>query len=78
MLDASQDADFDNLKYDFPDDFEFNLPGPGLSQDACDLPTNGNTGSTFTSASLSGSKGKGKMSYQDEGMSSSRSLLSKF
>jgi hypothetical protein len=71
MFDASQDVDVDNLKYDFPDDFDFNLPGLRPSQDACDLPTSGNDGSTFTSAGPSGNKGKDKASSQNEGMSSS-------
>lgn len=63
MLDASQDADLDNLKYEFPDDFDFNLPSPWSSQDAS------STSSTFTSAGPSHSKGKGKAPLEDEDFS---------
>jgi hypothetical protein len=68
MLDASQDIDLDNFKYHFPDDFDFDLPDLRSSHDACDLPTSGNNGSTFTNAGSSGYKGKEKASYQNEGM----------
>ena len=72
MLDASQDFDVDNFKYDFPDDFDFNLPQLE-SKSACDLLTSGNEGSTFTNAGPSRDNGKDKVRYHhnDEGMCSS-------
>ncbi|KIM84879.1 hypothetical protein PILCRDRAFT_817694 [Piloderma croceum F 1598] len=74
MLDASQDIDIDNFKYDFPDDFDFNLPHPGSTQGACDLLTSGDEGSTFTNAGPSRDNGKANARSRDEGMYSS-SLL---
>jgi hypothetical protein len=71
MLDASQDIDLDNFKYDFPDDFEFNLPHLGSTQGACDLLTSSNEGSTFTNAGPSRDNGKAKEMSRDEGMCSS-------
>jgi hypothetical protein len=70
MLDASQDMDLDNFKYDFPDDFDFNLPRLGSTQGACDLLTSGNEGSTFTNAGPSRDNGNKARSH-DEGMCSS-------
>lgn len=64
MLEAMQDTDLDSLGYGFPDDFEFNLPSPGSAQGGCDLPSNNNSGSTFTN------KGKDKATSQNEGTSS--------
>jgi len=66
MLDASQDVDLDSMKYDFPDDFEFNLPNPGSTQGVCDLST---SRFTFTSAGPSNGKGKDKVSHRNEGTS---------
>jgi hypothetical protein len=66
MLDASQDADLDNLKYEFPDNFDFNLPSPRSAQDACgDIPTN-----TSATAGPLGSKGKDKAHHEHESMCS--------
>lgn len=58
MLDATEDSDMDNLKFNM-DGFEFNFPG----QDDCDTLTIRTMGSTFTTA---GSSGKGKAKYPDQ------------
>lgn len=61
MLDASQGAELDNLKYNYADDFDFDLPSLQWSQPACDMPLHGSMGSTYIGV---GNKGT---SYEDEG-----------
>lgn len=60
MVDATQDADLDDFKYGFPDDFDFKLPG--LREDQDDSLSN-----SHSAIDTGGPSGKDKILLQDEG-----------